>query len=304
MKSSKKLDGWSVEGGGNKRRQVFNHDDGEVEQETPDLLSVSQQIIEALQTQNRILRSMDSRLERLERQDHHGNGLRQHRPTIAREIVQGSWKFLEPQQVSNLKKEANKKQRYTSVPSYARSYGKADGDGLILEGNCWATSQARPGNIRDEFDPQPAWSNEEIRFELPQLVFNNMVEIQNGSGVYQLKIKYNATREKQVDAGIIVGEIEFSNQGFVNAEGADWDRLLNKQKQTQLPYSNGASDENYLNRGWMVWSLSFVWMSTKIQLFTRKEIHRRKCFGMFLPSQTIAIIPTLFACLLTAVDMI
>jgi hypothetical protein len=50
------------------------------------------------------------------------------------------------------------------------------------------------------------------------------------------------------DAGIIVGEMEFNSTGYALAEGADWDKLLNNQRQTQLPYSRGA-------RGVSTWSV-------------------------------------------------
>ncbi|KAL3906783.1 MAG: hypothetical protein SGARI_003844 [Bacillariaceae sp.] len=68
-----------------------------------------------------------------------------------------------------------------------------------------------------------------------------MKEIGLQSGIYALSIRYNKNDEYDTsEAGIIIGEIEFNNKGFVMAEGADWDRLLNNQKQTQLPYSHGA----------------------------------------------------------------
>ena len=35
-------------------------------------------------------------------------------------------------------------------------------------------------------------------------------------------------------------EMEFSSDGCVLAEGADWDILLTSQRQTQLPYSHNA----------------------------------------------------------------
>ena len=33
--------------------------------------------------------------------------------------------------------------------------------------------------------------------------------------------------------------MEFHSSGYAIAEGVDWDRLLNNQRQTQLPYSRG-----------------------------------------------------------------
>ena len=39
------------------------------------------------------------------------------------------------------------------------------------------------------------------------------------------------------DAAIIIGEMEFHSKGYAIAEGADWDRLLNNQRQTQLPHT-------------------------------------------------------------------
>jgi hypothetical protein len=50
------------------------------------------------------------------------------------------------------------------------------------------------------------------------------------------------------DAGIVVGELEFNSTGYARAEGADWDKLLNNQRQTQLSYSHG-------QRGVPMWSV-------------------------------------------------
>jgi hypothetical protein len=57
------------------------------------------------------------------------------------------------------------------------------------------------------------------------------------------------------EAGIIIGGIEFNNTGNVNAEGADWDRVLAGQRQTQLPYSHGARGVSL----WMNRKISEPW---------------------------------------------
>ena len=76
---------------------------------------------------------------------------------------------------------------------------------------------------------------------LAQLVFNDKAELNHKSGIYSLTIKYNVSSGNTTqDAAIIIGEMEFHSSGCVIAEGADWDRLLNNQRQLQLPYSRGA----------------------------------------------------------------
>ena len=93
----------------------------------------------------------------------------------------------------------------------------------------------------------PIWLNDNsngsggTRNLLAQLVFNDEAELNHKSGIYTLTIKYNVSSGNTTqDAAIIIGEMEFHSSGYAIAEGADWDRLLNNHRQTQLPYSRGA----------------------------------------------------------------
>jgi len=88
--------------------------------------------------------------------------------------------------------------------------------------------------------------------QLPKLLFdgNKLHRSSTESHIYSLSIKYNVVKrwegaqhpgpDDKAEAAIIVGRICFSNNGSATAEGADWDRLLSGQRQTQLPYSHGA----------------------------------------------------------------
>jgi len=90
----------------------------------------------------------------------------------------------------------------------------------------------------------PPWSDRyKTRPLLSHVVFNKEAELKLKTGVYLLSIKYCKGSEKKYatsEAGIIIGEMDFNNSGYAMAEGVDWDRLLNNQRQTQLPYANGA----------------------------------------------------------------
>ncbi|KAL7541644.1 hypothetical protein ACHAXR_011089 [Thalassiosira sp. AJA248-18] len=50
--------------------------------------------------------------------------------------------------------------------------------------------------------------------------------------------------------------MEFNSKGYALAEGADWDRLLNNQRQTQLPYSHNARGQ----RMWMKRKICEPWL--------------------------------------------
>ena len=141
------------------------------------------------------------------------------------------------------------------------AFGKIDKEGLVLTGESYLCVQDtyHPARKQSGYG-QPVenvalWANEswsDSRNLLTQLVFNGKAELMHKSGIYSLVIKYNGSPGiHNQDAAIIVGEMEFHSKGYVMAEGADWDRLLNNQRQTQLPYSHGARGVS-------------TWMSRKI----------------------------------------
>ena len=103
-------------------------------------------------------------------------------------------------------------------------------------------------NFVDTGSMIPPWTGN-TRHLPTQIVFNEKAELMHKSDIYSLALNYNMSSSvaQNQDAAIIIGEIEFHSKGYVLAEGADWDRLLNGQKQTQLPYSRGA-------RGVSTWS--------------------------------------------------
>ena len=142
------------------------------------------------------------------------------------------------------------------------TFGKTDDEGLVLSGHAYFENKfsrylhSNHPSISGGFEygiqhhckgqspSAPVWlqsihNGGNVRDLLPQIVFNNKAEIMQKSGIYTLDVKYNASAEIQnQDAGLIVGEMEFNSSGYAYAEGADWDRLLNNQRQTQLPYSH------------------------------------------------------------------
>ena len=80
---------------------------------------------------------------------------------------------------------------------------------------------------------------------LPQILINGNKQIKLKSGIYFLTIKYINSNSStcsgaRQEAAVVIGEISFHSHGNIMAEGADWDRLLNGQHQTQLPYAHGA----------------------------------------------------------------
>jgi len=198
-----------------------------------------------------VLRSIDARLGRIERQGQQLGGrqplsrLRDASSTTT-SIVTGSWKFK-----TNTK----------------YSFVKVDEEGLVLIGyhfnNPLGSHPARHHNQSlTSFDSMaPKWVNDSnssgTRNVLAQLVFNDKAELNHKSGIYTLTIKYNVlSRSSNQDAAIIIGEMEFHSSGYALAEGADWDRLLNNYRPTQLPYSRGA-------RGvatWQIRKISEQWV--------------------------------------------
>lgn len=201
--------------------------------------AIGQQILESFKTQTELLRSIDRKLslqlELIGSQSRRGSDQgRQRRGGAPPPTVQGAWKFCES-------------------TSPHQSCGKLkDDSGLILLGE-WIHSNDHPGSPCHQsglgYGHCPKWGNN-LRSHLVELAFENANQLSLKSGVYSLKIRYTcgeptcALRRTFIDpppvAAIIVGEIEFNNEGFVNAEGADWDRMLVNQRQTQLPYSNNA----------------------------------------------------------------
>jgi len=143
-----------------------------------------------------------------------------------------------------------------------RFFGLIEDDGLVLLGekfppppfrghdNSIFPSQQPEGCITGYL--QPAWSggvsNLPVHDLLPVLAFNGETELKQKSGIFSLTVTHNCSTTNtdryppnlEQEAAIIVGQIAFSNDGCAMAEGADWDRLLSNQRQTQLPYSHGA----------------------------------------------------------------
>ena len=68
------------------------------------------------------------------------------------------------------------------------------------------------------------------------LTFNGVSKTMLKSDAYNLKVRYNKGKATKEGTVISIGEIEFKSDGTAGAEGADWDRLLSNQRQTQLPY--------------------------------------------------------------------
>lgn len=220
-------------------------------------LPLDQQILEALKTQTTLLKSIDARLGRIERQEH-GTNLRgrssSRRNPLPKALVAGSWQFSESPEAER-QRALQAKGTQSSYSSYV-SFGQINGEGLILVGENFSRSEDPSSRLRHpstlcnmlgNLVDVPNWSNNSERWLLPRVLFNTKGELGQRTGIYSLTVKFNKTDDDAFrfdqstqDAGIIVGETEFNDKGFVMGEGADWDRLLNGQRQTQLPYAHGA----------------------------------------------------------------
>ena len=225
-----------------------------------------------------VLRSIDARLGRIERQGQHLGGRQpkssrlQGASSSTTPIVPGSWKFEYSSSSESALKTMTRRiyqngDWINSTPTSA--FGKVSKEGLVLIGEEYVGPSSSAGLYTrgfihpaggrgqswtdglysgiSESDMTPRWvndlseSNFGTRNLLAQLVFNDKSELNHKSGIYSLTIKYNASSGNYAqDAAIIIGEMEFHSEGHTIAEGADWDRLLNNQRQTQLPYSRGA----------------------------------------------------------------
>lgn len=124
--------------------------------------------------------------------------------------------------------------------------------------------RVHPSGLHDSWGVEgrhegPLWSFDGptgiVRKRLTRIIFKdekfdkqetNGGEVALRSGVYELKIRYVESGDLNVQSGLIIGEIEFDNLGYVLAEGVDWDRLLAGGKQYVLPYGNKA-------RGKVLW---------------------------------------------------
>lgn len=146
--------------------------------------------------------------------------------------------------MDNLKRRSND----SGILSQDALYGRCDENKLIGDTfGCWLNGVYNPDM---KFGQSTDWkSTGRVRLLIPQIRFNGKENIMHKSGIYSLTIKYNnsnnvtsctAKAGSKQEAGIIIGEISFDSNGYVTAEGADWDRLLNGQRQTQLPYAHGA----------------------------------------------------------------
>lgn len=211
--------------------------------------AIGQQILETLQAQTELLRSMDTKLglqlELLRNQARPNNRRHQQRGgSVPPQTVQGAWEFCQSAAAS--------RQRKHNRDGTTKSYGKIEeSSGLVLIGeDLLYTGRDHPSVTTDIYgyggqarNFKPNWSaRPDLRELLPELAFEDKKELKHESGVYSLTIRYNCCEQQNITkvSGIIVGEIEFNNEGFVLAEGADWDRLLSNQRQTQLPYSRNA----------------------------------------------------------------
>ena len=234
----------------------------------------------------KLLRCIDARLKRMERQGQSSLSSNQRRETSrsAPQTNAGSWTFDEPQQVivanTRHRRKAYDKtithvamDRAATIESTDNSVTRANGFGfgasnsMSLMGELYPHAQSTRSNMSgvvvesilswpcEQPIPQyarPYWGDPNWHYRncLMKLQFNGQA-LKHGSGSYQLTIEFNNPQtDDQVaidqEAAIIIGGIGFYNNGTVIAEGADWERLLSKQRQTQLPYSHGA-------RGVPVW---------------------------------------------------
>ena len=175
--------------------------------------SLSNEILNVLEQQKKLLESIDSRLQNMEK---HGKGLVAPKANRANKrpvkFVEGTWAFTNPS-TGHLKK-----------------YGETSAGGITLHGKLFPYGEFP--TMRSVWDVEKASMN--------MLTFNGVSKTMLKSDTYNLKVRYNKGKATKEGTVISIGEIEFKSDGTAGAEGADWDRLLSNQRQTQLPYAHGA----------------------------------------------------------------
>ena len=324
-------EGGTSSGGSHSRENKKRQHDALTDDEE---MSISQEILEALKTQNNLLRSMnahlgsiDTRLGCIERQASSidSSSQRQWRQYLSAEdpVVAGSWKFVESQGENREQKNAQsslsakdlikmRMRKKAERSMQTGSFGVPDSEGLVLKGLEFPERTIHPNvdwNLNSTsvffFFLPPTWSDTHgyVRNHLPQIMFNDKAELCEKSGIYSMTIKYNKqnpTPGSNLDAAIIIGETEFHNLGFAVAEGADWDRLLLYSLIPTMPEASlpGFTVKS-LSQGRMEMNSISGSIQTKTRLsFSEGRLHQRP-FGTSFHSQTIESIQSTFVCMPT-----
>ena len=221
------------------------------------LKSQNKQILEALKSQSNTLKSIDSSLR--QSMDHRQIPWKQHKriDQTPSKVVTGPWAFVESKVNS----------------TYRVLYGQCSNSELLVDSkqNLIAIDHDKwlDDNGISSFSYEREWleyhsisrtilckDQRSDRSLIPQLSINGNVNVMLNSGIYSLAIRFSTDESNcYKEAAIVVGETSFSSDGYVRAEGADWDRLLNGQRQNQLPYTHGTRGEPT----WMESKISEPW---------------------------------------------
>jgi len=226
------------------------------------LKSHNKQILQALESQNSILKTQNDILKSIDASLKEKGGRREspsskrprlmHTHKSEEKVSYGPWSIstvVTPQQRENI---LNRSIQIYLSRSEDALYGRCEENKLIGDtfGIWFNTHNNGILNPNQSFGGSIEWrTGGRARLLIPQIRFNDKENIMHKSGIYSLTIKYNNSKNStgclakegsRQEAGIIIGEISFDSDGYATAEGADWDRLLNGQRQTQLPYAHGA----------------------------------------------------------------
>ena len=171
-------------------------------------LSLNEQLINVLNTQNSLLRSIDARLGRIERHGQplggrHGQGRSSSLALDAQSAVNGSWKFLESSGGASQRQNQKDSNR---IAGRGRSVvvsvlGKVEEDGQVLLGEPYRTSsslsETHSSGHYGNFDncntgSIPSWTGN-TRHLLTQIAFNEKAELMHKSGIFvscQIQLQY------------------------------------------------------------------------------------------------------------------
>jgi len=152
-------------------------------------------------------------------------------PTEA--ITRGPWGFVESKDAI---------ERRSLVVMKDSLFGKVSGNDL--EGDCFGAKWGKMRNRVDQYGKlkAPKWATKgkgSVRSYIPMLSIDGKTKIDLRTGIYYLTVKYEATKSSEpVEAGIIIGELSFDNNGSVLAPGAKLKQLLTGEKQKEPRVAN------------------------------------------------------------------
>jgi len=154
-------------------------------------------------------------------------------PDPSEAITRGPWGFVES-------KDAIERRSLIMKDSL---FGNVSGNDL--EGDCFGAKWGKMRNRVNQYGKlqAPKWATKgkgSVRTYLPMLSIDGKTKIDLRTGIYYLTVKYETTKSSEpVEAGIIIGELSFDNNGSVLAPGAKLKQLLTGERQKESRVAKG-----------------------------------------------------------------